>query len=164
MIRGYGDPDCGIARALELLGDGWSLLIIREAFLGTRRFADFESRLSVSKSILAKRLAHLVDSGLFTKVDAGRYGARYEYALTPMGRDLATMLTALRQWGDRWVFGPGNEPLLVIDRQTGEPIEPVRIRRADGSLIPARDLELRPGPGMPPERLAERALAGDEDG
>lgn len=145
----YGDPHCGVARALEIVGDGWTILILREAFLGARRFAEFEARLAISKNVLTTRLAHLVEHGVLERVDAGKHGVRYEYRLTAAGKDLVTVVTALRQWGDRWIFGEGHEPLLVIDRETGEPIEPVRIRRADGSLVPARDMELRRGPGAP---------------
>ena len=162
MHRGYDDPHCAIARSLEILGDGWTLMILREAFLGTRRFADFEKHLRISKNVLSKRLAHLVDEGVFTKVDAGQFGARYEYRLTPKGKDLLTVFTALRQWGDRWVFGEEREPMLVHDRQTGSPILPVRIRRADGTPIPSRDLELRPGPGASDAQL-ERWHASQDD-
>ena len=147
VIRSYGDEYCAIARSLELLGDGWTLLVLRECFLGSRRFADFEARLSISKNVLTNRLAHLVENEILEKVDAGQYGARFEYHLTRKGKDLITVITALRQWGDRWLFGEGREPLLVIDRETRQPIESVRIRRADGTPVPARDLELRPGPG-----------------
>ncbi len=154
VIRNYGDTDCAIARSLEVLGDGWTLLVLREAFLGTRRFADFESHLTISKNVLTHRLAHLVEHDILEKVDAGQYGARFEYQLTRKGKDLVTVITALRQWGDRWIFGEGREPLQVIDRRTGKPIEPLRVRRADGSPVPARDLELRPGPGASPAHLA----------
>ncbi|MEM1414896.1 MAG: helix-turn-helix domain-containing protein [Myxococcota bacterium] len=148
MRRDYGEPYCAVARALEVLGDGWTMLILREAFVGVRRFADFEARLAISKNVLTTRLAHLVDAGVLERVESGRYGSRFEYALTPRGKDLVTVFTALRQWGDRWIFGEGNEPIVVVDRATGEPIEPVRIRRADGSLVPSRDLQVRPGPGL----------------
>lgn len=138
---------CSIARTLTVLGDEWSLLILREAFLGTRRFSDFQSRLGVSKNVLSKRLRHLCDSGVLERSDAGVHGTRYEYGLTHMGKDLVTVVTALRQWGDRWLSGEGNEPLLVLDRATGEPLESVRIRRADGSLVPPRDMLVVAGPG-----------------
>lgn len=147
MIRSYDSPHCAVSRTLEVVGDGWAMLIIREAFLGTRRFADFEANLSISKNVLTKRLQHLVSEGILEKVDAGAYGARYEYQLTRKGKDLITVVTALRQWGDRWIFGEGNEPLVVYDAATNQPIERVMIRRADGTPVPARDLELRPGPG-----------------
>lgn len=154
MIRhSFERENCSIARALEVLGDGWTLMILREAFLGARRFADFEARLDISKNVLSKRLQHLVDHGVMEKDDVGAYGPRFEYRLTRQGKDLTTLLTALRQWGDRWIFGEGNEPLLAIDRVTQKPIEPVRIRRADGSLVRSGELELRPGPGAGREPL-----------
>ncbi|MCG8456697.1 MAG: helix-turn-helix transcriptional regulator [Holophagales bacterium] len=165
MIRSYGDSDCAIAQSLEILGDGWTILVLREAFLGTRRFADFEARLAISKNVLSARLAHLVETGLLEKEDVGRFGERYEYGLTAKGKDLMTVMTALRQWGDRWVFGEGREPLLVVDRRTAEPILPVRIRRADGSVVGPSDLAIRPGPGASAEALDRwraRTAAGAE--
>jgi len=145
--RRFEDEDCAVARSLEILGDWWTLLVVREAFFGARRFADFEANLDISKNVLTRRLEHLVGHGVLERVDAGVHGPRYEYALTPMGKDLATVLTALRQWGDRWIFGAGREPLLVHDRRTGRPIPRLRIAGEDGQPLGARDLELRPGPG-----------------
>jgi hypothetical protein len=95
-----------------------------------------------------------VHHGVLERVDAGEHGVRYEYVLTPMGKDLATVMTALRQWSDRWVVGRGNEPLVVYDRRTGRPIPRVRISDEDGQPLAARDLELRPGPGATRETLA----------
>ena len=134
---------------------GGTLLVIREAFTGARRFADFEQNLGISKNVLAQRLAHLVANGVFERVDVGRHGIHYEYALAPRGRDLATVMTALRQWGDRWVFGEGHEPLVVRDRRTGRPIPPLRIRGDDGEPLSARDMEIVLGPGASP-RTVER--------
>jgi len=88
-----------------------------------------------------------VRRGVLARVNAGTHGKRYEYELTPMGKDLATVMTALRQWGDRWVFGQGREPMLVLDRRTGRPLPPVRILDEAGAPISARDLEIVPGPG-----------------
>jgi len=157
--RRFGNENCSVAQALEILGDWWTLLVVREAFVGTRRFADFERTLGISKNILTRRLGHLVRRGILERVDAGRHGTRYEYALTPMGKDLATVMTALRQWGDRWVFGPGKEPLVVYDRRTGRPIPSVRILGEDGQPVRARDLEVRPGPGASPRTLARLRVA-----
>jgi DNA-binding HxlR family transcriptional regulator len=162
MRHRFKRENCSIARSLEILGDWWTLLVLREAFLGARRFADFEAHLDISKNILTRRLAHLTRHGVLERVDAGVYGTRYEYALTPMGKDLAALMTALRQWGDRWIFGPGREPLLVLDRRTGRPIPPLRIRDDRGAPLSARDLELRPGPGASPRtaaRLRSRSSA-----
>src|SRR4051812_49308790 len=99
MRTSLEDHNCSIAQALEVLGDGWTLLIVREAFLGTQRFADFEANLGISKNVLTQRLTHLVEHGVLARVDAGEHGTRYEYVLTKMGKDLVTVMTALRQWG-----------------------------------------------------------------
>ncbi len=146
MRHRFGGENCSIAQALEVLGDWWTLLVVREAFSGTRRFADFEANLAISKNILTKRLNRLVAAGVLERVDAGTHGTRYEYQLTPMGKDLAAVMTALRQWGDRWILA-GREPILVLDRRTGRPIPPLRIVGEDGVPLRAADLEIRPGPG-----------------
>ena len=147
MRRRFGGENCAVAQALDVLGEWWTLLVVREAFVGTRRFADFEARLGISKNILARRLAHLVRRGVLERIDAGTHGTRYEYVLSPMGKDLVTVMTALRQWGDRWIFGEGKEPLLVLDRRTGRPIPRLRIVGEDGQPLRAADLEVRAGPG-----------------
>lgn len=157
MRRRFDDQNCSVAQSLEILGDWWTLLLIREAFLGTRRFADFEQRLDISKNVLTQRLNHLVEHGVFERVDVGRHGQRHEYVLSPKGKDLATLLTALRQWGDRWIYGEGNEPLLVLDRRTQKPIPRVRILDEAGEPLRVADMEIRPGPGA---TAATRARAG----
>jgi len=156
--------NCSVARALEVIGDWWTLLIVREAMLGTRRFADFAAELPISRNILARRLTHLVRRGVLARVDAGTHGTRYEYELTPMGKDLATLMTVLRQWGDRWVFGEGREPLLIRDRRTGGPIPRVRILDESGAPISPRDLEVVPGPGAEKRTIARyrRAKIGQD--
>jgi DNA-binding HxlR family transcriptional regulator len=138
--------NCSVAQALEVLGDWRTLLVVREAFFGTRRFADFERNLDISKNILSERLAHLVRHGVLERVDAGTHGKRYEYQLTRMGKDLATVMTALRQWADRWLL-PGKEPLLAIDKRSGRPIPRLRIADESGQPIAPQDLLLVPGPG-----------------
>lgn len=141
MRRRFHDENCSVAQALDVLGDRWTLLIIRDAFLGVRRFADFELRLRISKNVLTKRLGHLVEHAVLERVDAGTHGERYEYALTPKGKDLVTLLTVLRQWGDRWIFGEGKAPVRVLDRRTGRPIP--RVRLLDESGQPLRGSDLR---------------------
>lgn len=151
MKHRFGDENCSVARALEIVGDWRTLLVVRQAFLGVRRFADFEASLGIAKNVLTQRLMHLTEHGVMKRVDAGVHGPRYEYELTAMGKDLATVMTALRQWGDRWVFGEGQEPLLVLDRRTGRPLPRVRMLDEQGQPISARDLEVRPGPGASAE-------------
>jgi DNA-binding HxlR family transcriptional regulator len=147
MRSRFAEMDCSVAQALEVLGDWWTLLIVREAFFGVRRFGAFQENLGISKNVLAQRLTHLTERGVLERVDVGEHGTHYEYALTPMGKDLAMVLTALRQWADRWVVGAGNESLVVRDRRTGRPIPRQRIRGEDGAVLGARDMELCPGPG-----------------
>ena len=154
MRRRFEDENCAVAQALEVLGDWWTLLVVREAFVGTRRFADFEANLGISKNVLTQRLEHLVEHGVLARVDAGVHGTRYEYELTAMGKDLVTVMTALRQWGDRWIFGEGREPLVVVDRRTGRPIPRLAVQGEDGERLRGRDLELRPGPGASPTTRA----------
>lgn len=158
MRHRFQDENCSVARALEVLGDWWTLLIVREAFAGTRRFADFEAALGIAKNVLAQRLRHLVRHGVLARVDAGTHGRRYEYELAPRGKDLLTVLTALRQWGDRWVFGPGHEPVLALDARTGQPLPPVRVVDEQGEVVRGRDIVLVPGPGA--SRATRRRFGG----
>ena len=143
--------NCGIAQALEALGDWWTLLIVRDAFFGTRRFVDFEKSLGIAKNILSRRLAHLVEHGIFAK-DEG------EYRLTAKGEALLPLLTAMRDWSDEWVFGPGGEPVIVRDRRTNRRLPRMRVTDADGNEVTRRELRTEPGPGASSQtrRLLER--------
>jgi DNA-binding HxlR family transcriptional regulator len=143
----FDDMNCGVGQALEAFGDWWTLLIIRDAFLGLKRFAQFERSLGIAKNILADRLEHLVDHGIFERVDIGEEGQRYEYRLTRKGESILPVLTALREWSDEWVFGRGREPMIVTDRRTGKRLPKMRLRDAQGHEISRRDLRALPGPG-----------------
>jgi DNA-binding HxlR family transcriptional regulator len=147
----FEDQDCGIARALEVLGDWWTLLIVREAFFGTRRFGDFQRTLGIARNILSQRLNQLVQHGVLETVDAGRYGTRFEYRLTEKGEDLLPVLTALREWGDRWIFGAEREPLILRDRETRRRIPRLEVRDAEGRPLGRREIVAEPGPGASPE-------------
>jgi len=149
----FGAIQCGVAQALEALGDWWTLLILRDAFLGVRRFADFEASLGIAKNVLASRLRHLEGHGILARVDVGREGTRFEYVLTPKGEALLPVLTALREWSDRWVFGPGNEPVIVRERRSGRRVPRLEVKGADGTPLGRRDLRTEPGPGASPETL-----------
>jgi len=115
----FADMHCSIAQTLELVGEWWTLLILRDSFLGIRRFDDFVERLGISRNILTNRLNTLVDAGILERhaYDEGR--GRYDYVLTEKGRALWPVMTALRQWGDEWVYGPGEEPLKVVHKSCG---------------------------------------------
>jgi DNA-binding HxlR family transcriptional regulator len=146
----FDDPEqwnCGIAQALEVLGDWWTLLIVRDAFFGVKRFSDFQSSLGISKNILTDRLAHLVRHEILAKQDVGQDGARFEYRLTERGEALLPVLTTLREWSDDWIFGKGNEPVLMKDRARGRKIPKLRVRDVDGRALSRRDLRTEVGPG-----------------
>jgi len=143
----FEDFNCGVAQALEVLGDWWTLLIVRDAFFGVRRFADFQADLGIARNILSARLQHLVDHGIFERVEVGQHGTRYEYHLTPKGEALLPVLTTLREWGDAWVFGKGNEPIVMRERRTGRRPPRLEVRDADGRRLQRRDLRAEPGPG-----------------
>jgi DNA-binding HxlR family transcriptional regulator len=143
----FDDMNCGVARALEAIGDWWTLLIVRDAFFGARRFGEFEQNLGIAKNILSARLEHLVEHAIFERIDAGTAGERFEYQLTKKGEALLTVLTALREWSDEWVFGRGNEPLILEDRRTGRRIPRLRVTDGKGRTLNFGDLRAVPGPG-----------------
>jgi DNA-binding HxlR family transcriptional regulator len=101
----YADMPCPMAQALERVGEWWSLLILRECFRGTRRFGDFERRLGIAKNVLSSRLKHLVEAGVLERRPSKDDAREIEYRLTESGKDLAPVLIALAQWGDRWIYG-----------------------------------------------------------
>jgi DNA-binding HxlR family transcriptional regulator len=143
--------NCGIAQALEALGDWWTLLIVRDAFFGVRRFSEFERSLGIAKNVLSARLEHLVDHQILERVDVGEAGERFEYRLTDKGEALLTVLTAMREWSDEWVFGRGNEPLIVRDRRSGRRLPKLRVTDTQGRVLTRRDLRAEPGPGASAE-------------
>jgi DNA-binding HxlR family transcriptional regulator len=158
----FGDINCGVGQALEAVGDWWSLMIVRDAFGGACRFGDFEKSLGIAKNILTTRLDHLVAHGIFEQVDVGNDGTRFEYRLTDKGEALLPVLVTLREWGDEWVFGSGNEPLLMLDRRTGKRIPKMRVRARDGRPLSRRDLHPVPGPGATQDTIQRiRQSAGD---
>ncbi|HAB09230.1 MAG TPA: transcriptional regulator [Alcanivorax sp.] len=142
MVRKrFPDTHCSVARALNDVGDWWSLLVVKEAMLGTRRFVDFQQNLGIARNILCDRLARLLENGVLIKQDVGEHGTRYEYRLTDKGRDLFTVITALRQWSDRW-NGESGGPELV-DRANGEPVPTVAVQSRDGRTLDVRAVVYR---------------------
>lgn len=140
----FDKMDCSIAQSLDQIGDWWSLLIVREVMLGKRRFSEFESALGISRNILTERLKRLVAVDVLRKQDVGKHGPHWEYALTEKGRDLFAVVTALRQWGDRWVYGDGDAPVVVKDRAKGRPIAEMRVTDEDGQALGLADVFIDP--------------------
>lgn len=120
----WTDPACPVARTADLVGDRWSLLIVRDAMDGARSFTDFQRRTGIARNILTDRLHRLVERGILDREPAPS-GGRRRYALTPAGRDLFTVIVALRQWGERHAFAP-DEPHSVLVDGHGRPLPPLR--------------------------------------
>ena len=152
--RRFDDMPCSVAQALNVIGDWWTLLVVREAFLGVRRFADFRDHLGIARNILADRLRRLVANGILTKQPKGGDERGFEYRLTDKGRDLWPVLTALRLWGDKWVYGPGKEPLIVRDRDRGATLMQLLPADSKGRPLDRERLVAVAGPGTPPEVAA----------
>ena len=131
---------CPIARTLDVIGDWWSLLIVRDAFLGKRRFSEFQKSLGLAKNILCMRLKKLVSHGVLVIGPASDGSAYQEYRLTGKGRGLYLVLVALRQWGERNLFKKGELDLVLVDRETGQSVRPLELRSRDGRLLGPADL------------------------
>ncbi len=145
LKRDYDGQACSVARALELVGERWTLLIVRDAFLGLRRFDDFQRSLGIARNVLAARLTRLVQEGVFERVAYSDHPPRHEYRLTPKGRDLQLALTALRQWGDEHL---SDEPPRSLRRRSDKrPVVAALVPEGCREVVQAREVELVPGPG-----------------
>jgi DNA-binding HxlR family transcriptional regulator len=126
------------------MGDGWTPLVMREAFAGRRRFDDFQRALGVSRGVLSERLAHLVDQGLLVKRAYEERPPRFEYVLTEKGRDFYPVLAAMWRFGEDWLWPEGEQtPLGLVDRDTGEAVSPRVVDEVTGEPIDVRKIRLR---------------------
>jgi DNA-binding HxlR family transcriptional regulator len=137
---------CPIARSLDAIGDWWSMLIIRDALLGRRRFGEFQRSLGLAKNILAARLRMLVDQGILELSPASDGSAYREYVLTNKGRGIFPVLVALRQWSEEFDDRPDDIATLLVDRKCGHPVRKLELRARDGRLLEAADTALKPRP------------------
>jgi DNA-binding HxlR family transcriptional regulator len=144
--KSFAAMHCSVAQCLEVIGEWWSMLIVRDAFLGVTRFDDFQERLGISRNILAQRLQHLVGAGVLVKVPYREHPLRHEYRLTDKGRDLFPVLTAMRQWGDRHA-APDGPPVQVRHTGCGQIAELVYTCSACGEQVGPRDITAVTGPG-----------------
>ena len=128
----FDGSSCPVGRSVEVIGDRWSLLIVRDAFDGSRRFGEFQRGLGAAKNILATRLRALVDAGIFEVVPASDGSAYREYQLTERGRALFPVVVALRQWGEAHFFEPEEQRSELLDRRDGRPLHALEVRAADG--------------------------------
>ena len=134
---------CPVARSVDLIGDRWSLLIVRNAFDGMRRFGDFQRDLGVARNILADRLRKLVDAGILAMQGASDGTSYQEYVLTDKGESLFPIVVALRQWGEQHLFERGERHSLLIDRRTGKPVPLMAPAAQDGTALKAQDTDVQ---------------------
>jgi DNA-binding HxlR family transcriptional regulator len=146
--------DCPIARSLDVFGDWWSLLIIRDALLGRRRFGEFQKSLGLAKNILTVRLRALVDQGLLAMAPASDGSAYQEYVLTPKGRGVFPIMVALRQWTEEFDEHPEQIATILVDREKGRPVKKLELYSQDGRLLGAADTALKPRPSAKRQRRA----------
>lgn len=153
-MRGKGQDDmvkrtslegaaCPVARALDAIGDWWSLLIVRDAFDGVRRFGEFQKSLGVAKNILSDRLRTLVAHEILAAAPASDGSAYQEYVLTEKGQTLFPVIVGLRQWGEDHYYGPAEPHSTLIDRKRGQPVQRLEIRAQDGRALAPDDTVVR---------------------
>ncbi|WP_329055886.1 helix-turn-helix transcriptional regulator [Amycolatopsis sp. NBC_01488] len=146
---------CSIARTMDLLGDWWTPLVLRDAFYGVRRFDEFQQALGIARNTLADRLKRLVEEGLLEKVAYQVEPVRYDYVLTEKGRDFYPVLLAMTRWGDKWLAAEAGPPITVHHTACGHDTHAEIVCAECGEPMTPDDTRMRRGPGFPP-RLARR--------
>ena len=157
LQRNYPDQVCSIARSLEVIGERWTLLILRDAVLGIERFEDFQDKLGIASNVLANRLKLLCDEGVLERVPDPQRPGRPKYVLTAKGAELAPVLIVLIKWGDRHYPTPGGPPRLTLHAGCGGNVgADLRCERC-GQHVRRGEIELPPGPGAPHTERSEKA-------
>jgi DNA-binding HxlR family transcriptional regulator len=151
----FSDWHCSIARTVDLTGDWWTPLVMREAFYGARRFEEFQRHLGLSRNVLSQRLERLVEEGMLERVPYQDRPLRHEYRLTEKGRDFFTVLAAMIRWGDRWLAGDDGPPIELRDRESGEQVAVEVVDSKTGRPLDIRRVMATPGPGLP-KKLARQ--------
>jgi DNA-binding HxlR family transcriptional regulator len=144
------NKQCSMARAIAVVGDRWSILILREAFYGVKRFDEFEYYVGIAPNILSNRLKKLVDVGVMMRVPLPEHAGRYEYVLTEKGRDFFPAYLALKKWGDEWLAEPAGPQVVFRERGAGRAIEYPELRAASGKKLRLEDVEVVAGSGAVP--------------
>lgn len=143
--KSFNKMECPVARSLERVGEWWSILIMRDAIYGLTRFDQFQKNLNIAPNMLTRRLAVLVEAGLLEKRLYSEKPPRYEYIVTPRGRDFRSVLWSLQSWGNRH-FAPEGESVVLIDKESGERAEPILVDRRTGKPITEATHTNAPGP------------------
>jgi DNA-binding HxlR family transcriptional regulator len=159
----WGELDaepCSVARTVSVIGDRWTLLVLRDCFLRVRRFEDFQSRLGITRHVLADRLRKLVRLGVLERLPYQDKPRRFEYRLTRKGLDLYPVLVSIVHWGDTHMAPKAGRPVLLQHCGCGEIFDPVLTCSQCGEAVDAREVRVQPGPGAPPQLLPESVSAG----
>lgn len=143
----FVNVDCAVAQAVEQLGDQWTLLILRSAFHGIRRFDEFREHLNIAENILTTRLAKLVKAGIFQRTQLSQDKRVYEYRLTEKGYDTYALVVFLNQWGERWMGKPEGERVEIVETISGRKVQDVRVLSTEGRVLNPRDTTMQHGAG-----------------
>ena len=143
----FDGMNCSIARALDEVGEWWTLLIVRECTQGSKRFDEFQSALGIARNILTARLERLIELGILERFPLPERANTFGYRLTEKGVDLYPVLVALMQWGDKWLWSNGRPTVKLLDDESGRPVEPVGVHAPDGRALTFREVRFAPGPG-----------------
>jgi DNA-binding HxlR family transcriptional regulator len=149
----FADMHCSVAQSLEVIGEWWTLLILRDAFLGVTRFDDFASRLGIARNVLTARLDTLVAHDVLARVPYDEARGRYDYRLTDKGRALLPVMTAIRQWGDEWILGEEHAPVVVEHTTCGKVSKGVLTCDHCGGELTTKTVRARRGPGATDDSL-----------
>ncbi|KRB64170.1 winged helix-turn-helix transcriptional regulator [Noviherbaspirillum sp. Root189] len=141
--KNLNEQPCPVARSLDVIGDRWSLLVVRDAFDGVRRFSDFQRSLGVARNILSDRLRRLVEAEILAIQPASNGSAYQEYVLTPQGEALFPVVVALRQWGERHLFAEDELHSELVEKRTGKPLHFMTPQAIDGYDVSPKDTEVR---------------------
>jgi DNA-binding HxlR family transcriptional regulator len=144
------NKECSMARAMEVVGDRWTILILREAYYGVTRFDEFEYYVGVAPNILSSRLKKLVDAGMMRRVPLPEHSGRFDYVLTDKGRDFFPAYLALKKWGDDWLAEPEGPQVVFRERKAGRAIIYPKLLNANGKPLRLEDVEVIPGAGAVP--------------
>jgi DNA-binding HxlR family transcriptional regulator len=154
----FEEMNCSVAQTLEVVGDWWSLLIVRDAFFGISRFEDFQGRLGIARNTLTDRLEWLCRHEILERVPYQQHPVRYDYVLTSKGRDLETLLLAMLAWGDRWTVTAGSPPVVATDGGR-DPVELRIVNSRTGRRVPRSRVRMRAGSGARDANMVPRTDA-----
>ena len=154
-LKSFEHFNCSLAQTLSVIGEHWTMLIIRDAFFGVRRFDEFHKSLGIARNVLSDRLKKLVQAGILEK----REGAGHsEYRLTDKGIELQPVMIAMTHWGDKHMPNPDGERVTFVDRKHGKPIKRMGVYAADGRRLGPRDIRAVRGPGLKASDESERSV------